>query len=232
VTVDRAPLVHAMFTRIARRYDLMNALMTFGQHQAWRRVAARATIAAPEGPALDLATGTADLALAIVDVSRHRRVVGADFSEAMLDEARRKLAARPGVAIALVAADALALPFADASFGCVASAFLLRNLADLDQGLREMRRVTQPGGRIVTLEITRPTLPLFSPLFGFYFRHLVPALGAAVAGDWQAYRYLPDSVERFLAPDELAARMRGAGLRSATYRRVGLGTIAVHTAIA
>jgi len=95
-----------------------------------------------------------------------------------------------------------------------------------------MRRVTQPGGRVVTLEITRPTLPVFSLVFGLYFHRLVPALGAAVAGDRQAYRYLPDSVERFVTPDELVARMRGAGLRSASYQRLGLGTIAVHTAIA
>ena len=221
-----------MFTRIARRYDLMNALMTFGRHQAWRRVAARQTLSALEGPALDLATGTADLALAIFELAPHRPVIGADFAEGMLREARRKLAARPDAAVTLVAADALKLPFAEASFVCVASAFLLRNLADLDQGLREMRRVTQPGGRVVTLEITRPNLPVFSPVFGFYFHRVVPALGAMVAGDRQAYRYLPDSVERFLTPDELVLRLRDAGFRSVTYRRLGLGTIAVHTAIA
>jgi demethylmenaquinone methyltransferase/2-methoxy-6-polyprenyl-1,4-benzoquinol methylase len=232
MAADRAELVRSMFTRIARRYDLMNALMSFGRHQAWRRVAARATIAAPDGLVLDLATGTADLALAILELVPHRRVIGADFSEGMLREARRKLAARPAALIALLAADALALPFADASFACVTSAFLLRNLTDLDQGLREMRRITQPGGRVITLEITRPTLPVFSLAFGLYFHRLVPALGAAVAGDRQAYRYLPDSVERFVTPDELVAKMRGAGLRSASYQRLGLGTLAVHTAIA
>ena len=232
MAAEGAERVRSMFTQIARRYDLMNTLMTLGRHRVWRRVAARATIAAPDGHALDLATGTADLALAILEVAPHRRVIGADFAEGMLREARRKLAARPGAPISLVAADALALPFADASFVCVASAFLLRNLTDLNQGLREMRRVTRPGGRIVALEITRPTLPVFSPLFSFYFHRLVPALGAAVAGNRQAYRYLPDSVEHFLTPDELAARMRSVGLRGATYRRLGLGTIAVHTAIA
>src|SRR5229473_495590 len=193
MAADRAELVRSMFTRIARRYDLMNAL-------------------------------------AILELVPHRRVIGADFSEGMLREARRKLAARPAALVALLAADALALPFADASFVCVTSAFLLRNLTDLDQGLREMRRVTQPGGRVITLEITRPTLPVFSLAFGLYFHRLVPALGAAVAGDRQAYRYLPDSVERFVTPDELVARMRGAGLRSASYQRLGLGTLAVHTA--
>jgi demethylmenaquinone methyltransferase/2-methoxy-6-polyprenyl-1,4-benzoquinol methylase len=227
----KAELVQAMFTRIASRYDLMNALMTFGRHQAWRRVAARATIAAPEGPVLDLATGTADLALAILEASRHRRVVGADFSVGMLRQAQRKLRARRATHISLVAADALRLPFADACFACVISAFLLRNLADLGQGLREMRRVTRPGGRVVMLEITRPTLPVFSQVFGVYFHRLVPAVGAVIAGDAEAYRYLPDSVERFASPAELIALMKQAGLRSPSYRLLGLGTIAIHTGV-
>ena len=232
VEAGKAQFVQAMFTRIAGRYDLMNALMTFGRHQAWRRVVARATLAAPEGRALDLATGTADLALAIADVSPHRRVIGADFALGMLREARRKLRARPDARIALVAADALTLPFADASFACVTSAFLLRNLADLEQGLREMRRVTRPGGRVIMLEITRPTLPVFASVFGLYFHRVVPVVGAAIAGDAEAYRYLPNSVERFLTPDELVVMMRNAGLGSVSYRRLGLGTIVIHTGVA
>ncbi len=232
VEAGKAQFVQAMFTRIAGRYDLMNALMTFGRHQAWRRVAARATLAAPEGRALDLATGTADLALAIADVSPYRRVIGADFALGMLREARQKLRARPDARIALVAADALTLPFADASFACVTSAFLLRNLADLEQGLREMRRVTRPGGRVIMLEITRPTLPVFASVFGLYFHRVVPVVGAAIAGDAEAYRYLPNSVERFLTPDELVVMMRNAGLRSVSYRRLGLGTIVIHTGVA
>jgi demethylmenaquinone methyltransferase/2-methoxy-6-polyprenyl-1,4-benzoquinol methylase len=231
VETGKAEFVQAMFTRIAARYDLMNALMTFGRHQAWRRAAARATIAAPEGRALDLATGTADLALAILAVSRHRRVIGADFSLGMLRQAQQKLRARRESRITLVAADALRLPFADASFACVTSAFLLRNLADLEQGLREMRRVTRAGGRVVMLEITQPTLPVFSTVFGLYFHWLVPAMGALVAGDAEAYRYLPSSVDRFASPDELVALMKRAGLKSASYRRLGLGTIAIHTGV-
>lgn len=232
VEAGKAQFVQAMFTRIAGRYDLMNALMTFGRHQAWRRVAAHATLAAPEGRALDLATGTADLALAIADVSPYRWVIGADFALGMLREARRKLRARPDARIALVAADALTLPFADASFACVTSAFLLRNLADLEQGLREMLRVTRPGGRVIMLEITRPTLPVFASVFGLYFHRVVPAVGAVIAGDAEAYRYLPNSVERFLTPDELVVMMRNAGLRSVSYRRLGLGTIVIHTGVA
>jgi demethylmenaquinone methyltransferase/2-methoxy-6-polyprenyl-1,4-benzoquinol methylase len=227
---DKAGFVRAMFTRIAPRYDLMNALMTLGRHHAWRRVAARATIAAPGGPALDLATGTGDLALAITEASPGRVVIGADFSEAMLARARQKLG-RTRASIALLAADALALPFADATFACVTSAFLLRNLADLDRGLREMRRVTRPGGRVIALEITRPALPVFSNLFGLYFHRVVPLVGAVVAGDRSAYTYLPDSVASFVSPVELSEMMRQVGLKRVTYQLVGLGTVAIHTAV-
>jgi len=179
-----------MFTRIARRYDLMNSLMTAGRHHAWRAVVARAAAAAPPGPA------------------------------------------RRATRVALLAADALTLPFADKTFACVTSAFLLRNLADLPAGLAEMRRVTMPGGLVAALEITRPGVPGWDALFGLYFDRLVPLLGALVAGDRAAYTYLPQSVERFVTPDELARLMEKAGLRDVGYRRCGLGTIAIHLGVA
>lgn len=232
MTGARAGQVRAMFTRIARRYDLMNSLMTGGRHHAWRRVAASAAVAAPPGPVLDLATGTADLALAIRDLDPGRRVVGADFSEGMLGEARRKLGERAERAVTLVAADALRLPFADGSFACVTSAFLLRNLEDLPGGLTEMKRVTAAGGRVVTLDITSPVLRGWALVFNLYFRRVVPAIGALVAGDRQAYTYLPQSVARFVAPDALAALMAEAGLRNVRYQRLGLGTIAIHVGLA
>lgn len=229
MTTAKSEMVHAMFTRIAGRYDLMNSLMTGGRHHAWRVVAARETVGAPPGPVLDLATGTGDLALAVRSVDPGRRVFGADFAEAMLYAAAQKPAIR-AMRLPLLGADALALPFRDATFAAVTSAFLLRNLEDLTAGLKEMRRVTKPGGRVVTLEITRPATPGWSQLFGLYFHRVVPAVGALVAGDRKAYTYLPDSVERFLAPDDLSALMRRLGYRDARYRRLGLGTIAVHTA--
>ena len=216
-----------MFTRIAGRYDLMNSVMTGGRHHAWRRLTAAAVADAPDGPALDLATGTADLALAVRAASPRRTVIGADFAEAMLRAARPKLAAR-GARIPLLAADALALPFGDRTFACVTSAFLLRNLADLPAGLAEMRRVTAPGGVVAALEITRPGVPGWDALFGLYFNRLVPLIGAAVARDRAAYTYLPQSVERFVTPAELARLMTAAGLRDVRYRRFALGTIALH----
>jgi demethylmenaquinone methyltransferase/2-methoxy-6-polyprenyl-1,4-benzoquinol methylase len=220
-----------MFTRIARHYDVMNSLMTAGRHHAWRRHTARAAVAAPAGPILDLATGTADLALAIRRLDPRRLVVGADFSEGMLSQARVKLAARGAGRVPLVAADALALPFTDGSFACVTSAFLLRNLEDLTRGFVEMRRVTRAGGRVVALDIVPPALPGWRTVFGLYFHRVVPSIGALVAGERQAYTYLPDSVDRFLTPSKLAAVMATAGLRDVRYRTLGLGTIALHIGI-
>ena len=217
-----------MFGRIAPRYDLMNALMTGGRDQAWRRKAAR--LAAPPAGSLvlDLATGTADLALALLEETRVRGVVGLDFVEDMLRLARDKLAARGERRVRLVAGDALALPFPDRAFGCVASAFLLRNLTDLEAGLTEMRRVTAPGGSVAALEITQPTLPGWRDAFRLYFHHVVPAIGAAVSGNRDAYTYLPRSVDRFVTPQELARLMDKVGLADVRVTRVGLGTVTIH----
>jgi len=230
---DKARFVGAMFSRIARRYDLMNGLMTFGMHHGWRRVAARQTIPSPPGPALDLATGTGDLAFELRRLHPHRVVVAADFSLGMLAVAQEKAReAATGGRVRLAAADALGLPFADRAFACVTSAFLLRNLADLEQGLAEMKRVTRPGGRVVALEITQSTRPGFTPLFRFYFHHVVPRLGQLVGGDREAYTYLPQSVDGFVTPGELARHMERVGLRGVTYRGLGFGTVTVHTGIA
>jgi demethylmenaquinone methyltransferase/2-methoxy-6-polyprenyl-1,4-benzoquinol methylase len=228
VAVSAAEAVRAMFTRIAGRYDLMNALMTAGRHHAWRRRVVAVVAGAPAGVALDLATGTGDLALALRAADPDRPLVGADFSEAMLRQARVKQRARRADGVAWLAADALALPFADKTFACVTSAFLLRNLADLPAGLAEMRRVTVPGGLVAALDITRPGVPGWDAVFGLYFHRLVPLVGAAVAGDRAAYTYLPRSVERFVTPAELARLMARAGLRDVRYRRLALGTIAIH----
>jgi demethylmenaquinone methyltransferase/2-methoxy-6-polyprenyl-1,4-benzoquinol methylase len=232
VTDPNAARIREMFTRIAQRYDVMNALMTGGRHHAWRRLAAAAVTAAPPGPILDLATGTGDLALAVRAARPASTVVAADFSEGMLRQARDKLARRREPRVRLLAADALALPFRDRTFAVVISAFLVRNLVDLARGFAEMRRVVVPGGLVVTLDITRPRVPGWDRVFGFYFGRIVPAIGALVAGDRAAYTYLPESVARFASPPGLADAMRRAGLRDVRYRRVGLGTIALHVGVA
>ncbi|MFQ5828700.1 MAG: class I SAM-dependent methyltransferase [Candidatus Methylomirabilia bacterium] len=230
---DKARFVRGMFTRIARRYDLMNALMTFGRHQAWRRIAARLADPAPGGLALDVATGTGDLALALVGQRPIRRVVGIDFSEGMLRVGRQKLARLdPGARISLLVSDALALPFPDHAFSCVTSAFLLRNLGDLRDGLAEMRRVTQPGGKVVALEIAQPSRAGFSMLFRWYFHGLVPLLGGLVSGDREAYTYLPGSVDRFLRPAELTRLMEHVGFREVSEVKLGLGTVTIHVGVA
>jgi demethylmenaquinone methyltransferase/2-methoxy-6-polyprenyl-1,4-benzoquinol methylase len=229
---DKARFVSEMFSRIAGRYDLMNGLMTFGMHHAWRRAAARQTLDAPPGPALDLATGTGDLALELSRIHPGRLVVGADFSLGMLRVAGGKLERARRGRIRLAAADALGLPFRDRTFACVTSAFLLRNLADLERGLREMRRVTRPGGRVVALEITQPRTPGFAPLFRFYFHRIVPRVGQVVGSDREAYTYLPQSVDRFLTPIELSRLMEAAGLHGVTFRSLGMGSVTIHAGIA
>ena len=231
-SASKAEAVRTMFTRIARRYDLMNSLMTGGRHHAWRRRVADTAAGAPSGPVLDLAPGTADLAIAVGARTPGRFVAGADFSEGMLRVGQAKLRARGVTRLQLLVADAQALPFRDGAFACVMSAFLLRNLEDLERGLAEMRRVTVRGGRVVTLDIVRPAQPLWGKAFGAYFNHVVPAIGAFVAGDRQAYTYLPQSVDRFVTPDELSELMEKVGLRDVTYRRFGLGTIALHVGTA
>ena len=229
---SKAEAVRTMFSRIARRYDLMNSLMTGGRHHAWRRRVAATAAGAPGGPVLDLATGTADLAIAVRARTPGRFVAGADFSEGMLQVGQAKLRERRVTRVSLLAADAVTLPFRDGAFACVMSAFLLRNLENLQRGLAEMRRVTARGGRVVTLDIVRPGVPIWGDIFGIYFNHVVPAIGAFVAGDRQAYTYLPQSVDRFVTPDELSELMEDVGLRDVTYRRLGLGTIALHVGIA
>ena len=229
----KARYVNEMFSRIAGRYDLMNGLMTFGMHHAWRRAAARETIPSPDGPGLDLATGTGDLALELSEIHRHRTLVGADFAHGMLTIAGHKCRTEEtATRVRLVEADALALPFEPRTFAFVTSAFLLRNLGDLRQGLGEMRRVSRPGGRVVALEITQTNLPGWAPLFRAYFHHIVPWVGAIVGGDREAYTYLPQSVDRFVTPPALAALMEEVGLRGVKYRRVGFGTVTIHTGIA
>ena len=217
------PQVRAMFDRIAGVYDLMNSVMTAGMHHRWRRRAADLARIGPGDRVLDVATGTGDLAVELAGrVASGGSVIGSDFSEEMLDRARVK---EPGIEWEW--ANAMELPYEDASFDAVTVGFGARNFSDLDQGLAEMVRVTRPGGRVVVLEITTPTKPPLSTFFEAWFDTIVPQLGK-VAGDPDAYEYLPSSVRRFPGAPELAARMAGAGLQDVGWLVTAGGIIAIH----
>jgi demethylmenaquinone methyltransferase / 2-methoxy-6-polyprenyl-1,4-benzoquinol methylase len=212
--------VRAMFDRIARVYDSMNSVMTAGMHQRWRERAADLAAVGPGDRALDVATGTGDLAIALR--GRGAEVVGLDFSERMLELARLKA---PDVSFET--GNALELPHEDGEFNAVTVGFGARNFADLDRGLDEMTRVTASGGRVVILEITAPQKPPLSGFFRLWFDRLVPALGRLTA-DPDAYSYLPSSVRRFPEPSRLAAKLAEAGLTEIRWIVTAGGIIALH----
>jgi demethylmenaquinone methyltransferase/2-methoxy-6-polyprenyl-1,4-benzoquinol methylase len=210
-----------MFDRIAGVYDLMNSVMTAGLHHRWRERAADLARVGPGTRALDVATGTGDLALALA--RRGGEVVGSDFSEGMLDRAREKSSA-----VRWEQGNALALPYPDASFDAATVGFGARNFSVLEDGLREMVRVVRPGGRVVVLEITTPTRPPLSTFFSLWFDRVVPVLGR-LSGERQAYSYLPSSVKRFPGPQELGAMLHGLGLRDVRWILTAGGIIALHS---
>jgi demethylmenaquinone methyltransferase/2-methoxy-6-polyprenyl-1,4-benzoquinol methylase len=212
--------VEAMFDRISPVYDAMNRVMTAGLDRRWRRLTAEAVVA-PGDEVLDACCGTGDLALAAERAGG--RVTGLDFSERMLERARRKSAS-----VRWVRGDALALPFADGSFDAATVGFGIRNVDDLEAGLRELARVLRPGGRLGCLEITRPR-GLLKPFFRLWFDGLVPLAGKVLPGG-AAYTYLPASVRRFPGPDDLAELMRRAGFEDVRWRLLGGGIVALHTA--
>jgi demethylmenaquinone methyltransferase/2-methoxy-6-polyprenyl-1,4-benzoquinol methylase len=218
-----------MFDRIAGLYDRMNTVMTAGLHHQWRRRAADLAALAAGGRALDVATGTGDLAIELAGrVGSSGEVVAVDFSERMLELARAKGA---GLPIRFEAGNALALQFADGEFDAATVGFGARNFSDLEQGLREMVRVVRPGGRVVVLEITIPQRPPLSTFFGLWFDHGVPALGR-LAGDARAYSYLPNSVRRFPGPEQLADILCSSGLTEVRYVLTAGGIIALHVGVA
>ena len=216
--------VRAMFDRIARVYDLLNSVMTAGLHQRWRERAAELAAVGEGDRVLDVATGTGDLALALAErVGPSGEVVGCDFSEAMLALAREKA---PG--LRFETANALDLPYEDDSFDAATVGFGARNFSDLARGLSEMTRVVRPGGRVVVLEITTPQRPPLSSFFRIWFDRVVPLLGR-VAGDPDAYTYLPSSVRRFPDARGLGAAMAAVGLVDVRWVLTAGGIIAIHS---
>ena len=215
--------VRAMFDRIAGVYDRMNSVMTAGMHHHWRERAADLARLKSGDRALDVATGTGDLAVELERRTGPGGVAGVDFSEAMLAIARGK---SPGSTFE--AGNALDLGYPDSSFEAATVGFGARNYSDLSRGLAEMARVVKPGGRVVVLEITTPQRPPLSWFFRMWFDHVVPALGN-LAGDPEAYTYLPSSVRRFPGPRELGAELVEAGLVDVRWILTGGGIIAIHS---
>lgn len=239
----KVPYVRELFTRIARRYDLMNRVMTLGRDKAWRRSTVAAAVptrvGSPKdrrGRVLDVATGTGDLVFETLRQQPGIQVTGLDLVPEMLALARQKEAQRarhsPAIlsngAPAWIVGDALHLPFPAGCFDAVVTGFALRNVADIPAALAEMARVTHGGGRMACLEIAKPRLFLFRHLFGFYFYRVVPLLGALLTGERLAYTYLPHSLTRFLTPDQIVEAMRDAGWYEIELRRLMLGTVALH----
>ena len=225
---ERSTYVQRMFGQIAPHYDLMNRLMTGGRDAAWRRLVVREAQLPRGGRLLDIATGTGDIALEALRQVGDLRAVGADFALEMMSRGRGK----PGAErMRWMGADTLALPFPDNTFDAVTSGFMLRNVIDVPRSLSEQLRVVRPGGRMVCLEISKPPRNLLLPFYRFYFHRIVPLVGQLVSGNKSAYTYLPQSADEFLFPDELAELMRQAGWRDVSFRRLMLGTVAIHVGV-
>ena len=219
-----------MFSRIAHRYDLLNRVMTFGRDGAWRQAAA--ALAAPKSCrlALDMATGTGELAFLLA--ARAEQVVAVDISPQMLSIARAKARGRPRAGrIQFLLADGLRLPFATDTFDCVATGFALRNVADLELALAEMHRVVRPEGRVVCLELTRSPFRLLAALHALCLAGLIPALGRWLANQPETYRFLSTSLSQFPDAQQLAKTMRNRGFRRVGYRLYPLWPIALHVGI-
>jgi demethylmenaquinone methyltransferase/2-methoxy-6-polyprenyl-1,4-benzoquinol methylase len=231
--MDKALYVREMFAEIAPRYDATNKLLTAGADEAWRKRAV-AELAAPSGGAiLDLCCGTGDLAFHLVRTDPSLVVTGADFCAPMLDGARTRAAREDRAGrTTFVEADAMALPFADATFDGATMGFSMRNVVDVVATLKEARRVLKPGARFVNLDVTKAPNPLFRRLFNLYFYGIVPLVGGLVGGSKSAYRYLPNSLTNYPDADELAARFRAAGFSGVRFVRLGGGAISVHSGVA
>jgi demethylmenaquinone methyltransferase/2-methoxy-6-polyprenyl-1,4-benzoquinol methylase len=223
---DSGAQIRSMFSGIAPRYDLLNSVLSLGADRGWRLEAARAALEGGANEVLDAATGTGELALAVKRLRSDVRVVGVDFAEPMLEIAGRKARERE-LALELVRADVLELPFADDSFDAVTIAYGLRNLADLERGIAELRRVLRPGGRLVIAEFPPPPENAFGRLFRFYFLRILPRIGGLISGSRAAYDYLPTSVLAFPRPPELAALVRDAGFSGVRYRLQSCGVSAI-----
>jgi len=232
--LEAARTVREMFTRIAPRYDLLNHLLSAQMDRVWRARVARELkpiLERPDALVLDLCCGTGDLAFSLASHAK-AQILGADFSHTMLVRAQEKAAAANGAApLNFLEADALHLPFVDGAFDLVTTAFGFRNLANYEDGLREILRVLKPGGTLAILEFAEPAPGALGDLYRFYFQKVLPKIGGFISGDREAYAYLPKSVARFFRPQELASLMERVGYGSVHYHLMTLGSIALHTGV-
>lgn len=221
---ERAAYVQNMFTSIAKKYDLMNRLMTGGQDVRWRKRVIDLARMSNSASVLDLGTGTGDLAREALSAFPHARVVGADFTLEMM-----RVGQKNG-ALDFSTADALHLPFPDAEFDAVVSGFLMRNVINLHKALEEQYRILKHGGRIVILDTTRPKKNLLSPFIWVHMHVIIPMLGRLLTGVGEAYRYLPETTEGFVTAEAMASHMAAAGFKNVHFARLMFGTIAIHWA--
>ena len=228
-SAEKQRYVADLFSRISGRYDLMNDLMTLGMHRRWKRRTAALAAHGLNGPAIDVSSGTGDLAIELAKRPEIKHTVGLDLLRVMVVRAEAKiLSRRMSSSITMMSGDSLSLPFSKDSFVCATAGFSLRNMPDVEKALSEMVRVVRPGGRVAILELSPMNPGVKSALFRPIFHCLVPFIGRVVAGDRSAYSYLPRSVDYFLAADQLASTLTGLGLEDVNYRRLGFGTVALH----
>ncbi|MFZ5819990.1 MAG: ubiquinone/menaquinone biosynthesis methyltransferase [Chloroflexota bacterium] len=219
---ERGAYVQTMFTRIAHRYDLMNRLMTGGQDVRWRKIVIQQAGLGSGARLLDLGAGTGDLAREALRQQPNAKVVAGDFTLEMMR------AGQSHGRLDWAATDALRLPFEDNTFDAIASGFLMRNVGDLQQALKEQHRALKPGGRIVMLDTTKPQRNLLSPFIWLHMHVVIPFVGGLLSGFKDAYHYLPDSTEGFVTAEEMAVRMAAVGFRKINFQRLMFGTIAIH----
>lgn len=225
--------VQQMFDTIVPRYDLMNHVMTFGMDFRWRRMVAKQAATMQTGEksdfVVDVACGTGDVSF---DLERTGvpLVTGLDYSSGMVAEAKRK-AEKRGSEVNFIEGDAMAMPFKDDIASAATISFGMRNLPDYAAGVKEMARIVKPGGKVICLEMTQFDRPILKVPFELYFNQVVPVVGKLLSGEYEAYKYLPDSVKRFPSADELAETFREAGLVDVRYNLLGFGSVALHVGV-
>ncbi|MDO8586386.1 MAG: ubiquinone/menaquinone biosynthesis methyltransferase [Armatimonadota bacterium] len=224
--------VERLFASIAARYDLLNSVISFNRHKSWRRFAVKAAGLAPGNMALDVAAGTGDFSFELAGaVGGSGEVVALDLCPPMIEIGRRKAARRGAANVRWTVGNAADLPFRAETFDCAVIGFALRNVANVQRTIEEMTRVVKRGGRVISLEIIRPTSRLFRPLWAVYFNGLLPGIAGIFGGKREAYTYLPESVKRFYSRQELSQIMLDAGLTDVRVHALTMGVVCAHVGV-